>query len=388
MTTWLEDVIQALENLGGEARLNQIYEEVKMIRTEPLPRTYEASIRGVLERHSSDSLAFSGKDVFRKAGFGIWALRSLKSDENQIKHYSSDRVKRKQTQAYSSLISPDNEPQTWVEDIIQALRNLGGQGQLNDIYEEVCRIRTAPIPPNGINVTASRIISYSSDSPSFLGRADIFAKVGDGVWALRDLNVDFHEAVGRGKRKSHKLGIRVGSKLKDLGGLKVSIEEIENIHNTIQQYREYTNPGSIEWEGYIMELFNVLGFTAKEHARLSNGAGKEFPVWFVSPMEVPEKYVSVLGVIKKEYPFDEFLPNIPLSIILDAHRGLKVNKRNDIVWVIITDGNRMRIIDYRKSKVGQISYENLNLDEVITQVFNSSFLELYEKLELIRFSPS
>jgi hypothetical protein len=54
MATWVEDIVQALRNLGGQATLNQIYDEVKRIRTEPLPANYQASIRERIEAHSSD----------------------------------------------------------------------------------------------------------------------------------------------------------------------------------------------------------------------------------------------------------------------------------------------------------------------------------------------
>ena len=37
MATWVEDIVQALKNLGGQAHRKQILEEVKRIRKEPLP---------------------------------------------------------------------------------------------------------------------------------------------------------------------------------------------------------------------------------------------------------------------------------------------------------------------------------------------------------------
>jgi hypothetical protein len=61
MATWVEDIVQALENLGGQAPLSQIYAEVKKIRKEPLPRTYTASIRERIESHSSDSKILRAK---------------------------------------------------------------------------------------------------------------------------------------------------------------------------------------------------------------------------------------------------------------------------------------------------------------------------------------
>ncbi|HEX6029953.1 MAG TPA: hypothetical protein VFY90_00895, partial [Tepidiformaceae bacterium] len=61
---WLEDIIAALASLGGSASLGEIYKEVARRRTPPLPESFEATIRGTIECHSSDSAKFAGRDVF------------------------------------------------------------------------------------------------------------------------------------------------------------------------------------------------------------------------------------------------------------------------------------------------------------------------------------
>jgi hypothetical protein len=79
MPSWSEDIESALSNLGGLATLSDIYSEVKRIRSSPHPRSFEATIRGAIERNSSDSKAFSsGNDLFFSVhglGAGIWGLR-------------------------------------------------------------------------------------------------------------------------------------------------------------------------------------------------------------------------------------------------------------------------------------------------------------------------
>lgn len=80
MATWLEDTIQAFENLGGVSALGALYNEVKRIRSKPLPKTTEAMIRSIIETHSSDSQIFGGNDVFYSIegiGHGVWGLRKL-----------------------------------------------------------------------------------------------------------------------------------------------------------------------------------------------------------------------------------------------------------------------------------------------------------------------
>lgn len=78
MATWKEDIIKALIGLGGEASLQDIYEQVKQIRKITVKHP-EATIRNTLERNSSDSNNFNpnNDDVFYSKGFrsGIWGIR-------------------------------------------------------------------------------------------------------------------------------------------------------------------------------------------------------------------------------------------------------------------------------------------------------------------------
>ncbi|MGJ8537557.1 MAG: hypothetical protein ACSHW2_10420, partial [Parasphingopyxis sp.] len=77
---WRDDVLFALEQLGGEAPLDEIYQEVRRIRLREgrsLPLNYKAIVRRELEYNSSDSNVFKGKfDWFRSVdgiGGGVWA---------------------------------------------------------------------------------------------------------------------------------------------------------------------------------------------------------------------------------------------------------------------------------------------------------------------------
>ena len=66
--TYKDLIIEALENLGGKANLDSIYKEVERlakIKGKNLPNdpnNFKASVRATLERNSSDSETFNGKD--------------------------------------------------------------------------------------------------------------------------------------------------------------------------------------------------------------------------------------------------------------------------------------------------------------------------------------
>jgi hypothetical protein len=77
-SSWVQDIVIALENLGGSARYSELYEEVSSIRDQPLPRSWQAIVRQSIESHSSDSRVFRGNDLFYSVGgigSGHWGLR-------------------------------------------------------------------------------------------------------------------------------------------------------------------------------------------------------------------------------------------------------------------------------------------------------------------------
>ena len=79
MSSWEQDITQALENLGGVASYDDIYSEVSKLRSD-LPKTWKAVIRRRIQDLSSDSDGFkNGQDLFYSVnglGAGIWGLRN------------------------------------------------------------------------------------------------------------------------------------------------------------------------------------------------------------------------------------------------------------------------------------------------------------------------
>lgn len=86
--TWRDKIIQALNNLGGEAVLSEIYEEVANITGESVTVSFKASIRDALEKNSSDSEKYNKKyDIFYCVdgkGNGKWGLRNYEVSEDNM----------------------------------------------------------------------------------------------------------------------------------------------------------------------------------------------------------------------------------------------------------------------------------------------------------------
>lgn len=127
MATWLEDTIQALENLGGVAWVGDIYNEVKRMRQESLPLTPDDTIRNAIYTHSSDSSAYKGgPDIFYSKGglgTGVWGLRSLLLSTPQA----------------SDIAEPPN-PARSKSEIYRILRDTLISRNLKQLYKNQCQI--------------------------------------------------------------------------------------------------------------------------------------------------------------------------------------------------------------------------------------------------------
>lgn len=78
---WLDEIIEAIEELGGHAFYKDIYD--KIIERDNMDlvqnKSWTASVRGTIERYSSDSDVYNGKmDIFYSVeGKGHWGLRNF-----------------------------------------------------------------------------------------------------------------------------------------------------------------------------------------------------------------------------------------------------------------------------------------------------------------------
>ena len=89
MPRWIDDIVQAMQNLGGQAKYEELYEEVRKVRSQPLTKEWEATVRGTVENHSSDSDNYQDArtDYFRSVygkGKGVWALREEYRNESSV----------------------------------------------------------------------------------------------------------------------------------------------------------------------------------------------------------------------------------------------------------------------------------------------------------------
>ncbi|MCZ2369113.1 hypothetical protein [Vibrio diabolicus] len=83
---WIDYVVQAMENLGGEAAYSDLYTEIEALKGGNLTKSWKATVRNTVESYSSDSDNWtpSRDDLFYSVdgkGSGRWALRNFEASQ-------------------------------------------------------------------------------------------------------------------------------------------------------------------------------------------------------------------------------------------------------------------------------------------------------------------
>lgn len=130
--TWLEYVVKAFKNLGGVASYKQLYEEILLIRNEKFSDSWKAVVRATIERNSSDSLAYGGKnDIFYSVdglGNGIWGLREYTFEEKE-----------------NDILKEDEEAYRVNQNIKRIIRDTKIIKELKALYDNTCQICSCKI---------------------------------------------------------------------------------------------------------------------------------------------------------------------------------------------------------------------------------------------------
>jgi hypothetical protein len=72
---WLREVKKALEQLGGEATLAELYARIDKNYKEPKAASWKSSVRQTLQYYDPESGYYVGREpLFSRRGRGKWAL--------------------------------------------------------------------------------------------------------------------------------------------------------------------------------------------------------------------------------------------------------------------------------------------------------------------------
>ncbi|MEK4370007.1 HNH endonuclease [Paenibacillus sp. FSL R5-0473] len=108
MNMWLEDVKNALKDLGSMGKYPQIYENIYKKRNGVVPKSWKQIIQRTIQSYSSDSVSETIEDIFYSVsglGEGFWGLREIK-EPSMIASDNNDDIPetvRQRTTVYRTL---------------------------------------------------------------------------------------------------------------------------------------------------------------------------------------------------------------------------------------------------------------------------------------------
>jgi len=251
---------------------------------------------------------------------------------------------------------------TWVEDVIQALNNLGGQAPLQNIYAEVKKIRAKPLTKTWHATIRRTLQDHSRDSEGFKG-IEYFQKLHKGVWALSN-----KAGTTRPRRKTtlpQKRKVTKNYPLTDTN------DTISNLLKTIKEYREFYQPDSPKWENYILDFFHLMEFKTKfldSRLMLLSLTGQKY---------LP---VCIACLPRPGEDFQEIVPGLEW-----ARYTFFAAKFHQVPWGIITNGLSLVVIDCRLA-VYQTNLSSLKFDEIIINSQTDQFLAIYSEFSKIKIS--
>lgn len=270
---------------------------------------------------------------------------------------------------------------TWVEDIVQALKDLGGKGSLREIYDQVSLIRKEPMPPTWESSIRERIEAHSRDSKNFRGK-HYFVKLDKGEWALSDF--DSPQIPGQIIEKEiHNMVMDINSPITAKGlisgkellkfSLEDSLESISILFQTIKEYREYADKDNIAaWFEYIHDIFSILGLNMiKISQRL-------FKLQDMGVDREPKALVCIVG------PYENY-ESIAYEVTWESYL-LYAAKYHKLDWVILTNGLQFKVINYSEDQEKQKFFQ-MEFDEAIQKGNINSFFTFYKILNVINHFP-
>ena len=248
---------------------------------------------------------------------------------------------------------------TWLDDIITAFENLGGQAKVVDLNSEVSKVRTQPLPKSWKDVIRATLQFNSPDSKIFKG-IEYFRKVDKVTWKLSD---------NPGKKHPDTRNINPGGNRLIKRSIPKKQDTIPTLIKTIKDYRDYSHPDSSSWDKYIYSFFHLLGFNTKT-------INKHLVT--ISDLSGNDISVAVVGIIKPGNSKEEFSDGFAWrDIIRFAASFYKVN------WAILTDGLFFDLLDTRNIRSIQ-TVTSLDLDDILHNFKTREFINFVNNLDRIK----
>ena len=166
-------------------------------------------------------------------------------------------------------------------------------------------------------------------------------------------------------------GLFVGQEIFEFS-MTESFESITSLFQTIQQYREFTNPeDAAAWFDYVHQIFHIFGFnTAKVAPRL-------ITLLEMGTTQTPKALVCIIG------PHENF-DNIIFGFKWESYLFYAA-KYHKIDWVILTNGLQFKVLNY-SNDADQQKYFKCEFDEIVKNGKTDNFFTIYKIFSLLNLS--
>lgn len=247
---------------------------------------------------------------------------------------------------------------TMVEDIIQALRNLGGHASLTGLYNEIERMRITPLTKQWKANVRGLLQTYSSDSRGYKGGKDYFYRTSLG-WGVRD-SFSEHTAPDYPSQQTTPSINNISAE---------TFESISNTFRTIKEYRDYANPNSLaSWQDYVQELFHLLGFST-EHLDSRLFAIKDMGA---------QHPIALMVYIQPGEDLEQAGPGVHWEFYLQCAASY-----HQVQWGILTNGLMLKVIRY-KVRATEVYADWPEFDAVIVEEKIDTFFAIHKVFATIK----
>lgn len=98
-----------------------------------------------------------------------------------------DELERELSQSTSNeLADIEGQYENWLDEVLNAFEALGGTIKLREVYKYIDENTNRSLPATWKSTIRRTIYNHSSSVNAYLGKKDLFEKVGSGEWRLRD----------------------------------------------------------------------------------------------------------------------------------------------------------------------------------------------------------
>ena len=148
-----------------------------------------------------------------------------------------------------------------------------------------------------------------------------------------------------------------------------SYETVKSLLRTIKEYRDYYQPGSVNWENYIHDFMHIFKFKLEEIApriiKMGDFASDGNPL-------------AILAIISPEDEFAKINHDIEWGLILYF-----VANYYKVKYGVVTNGLKLIIYNFEISDYLQ-SYFWVNFDEVIKNGVDDCFYKVFSVFSMIK----